>query len=68
MKILKLVPLWSGYYVDRRWPWCEYLFGNGSLPVDDLKGWEGAADEPFMLIYPEVLRAIPDAKHFVVDC
>ena len=66
-KILKLNTLWSGFFTDLRWPWCEYLFGNasgvsGPSPIGNLTGWEAALDEPFHLIYDEVLKANPDAK------
>ncbi|CAE6951372.1 unnamed protein product [Symbiodinium sp. CCMP2456] len=66
-KILKLNTLWSGFFTDLRWPWCEYLFGNasgvsGPPPIGNLTGWEAALDEPFHLIYDEVLKAKPDTK------
>ena len=63
LKQLGLNALWSGYYTQLRWPWCDYLFANGTRPpFDNLTGFEAAMDEPFHLLYDEVLQAIPDAK------
>ena len=63
LKKLGLNSLWSGYYTGMRWPWCDYLFGNVTTPpLEALRGWEAAMDEPFHLIYEEVLQAIPDSK------
>ncbi|CAE7346201.1 unnamed protein product [Symbiodinium natans] len=63
LKQLGLNPLWSGYYTHLRWTWCDYLFANGTRPpFDNLTGFEAAMDEPFHLLYDEVLQAIPDAK------
>jgi hypothetical protein len=43
---------------------CKYLFRNGSL--DDalgvLDGFDAAMDEPFMLMYEEIMAAFPEAK------
>ena len=63
LKKLGLNSLWSGYHQRMRWPWCDYLFGNVTTPpLEALRGWEAAMDEPFHLIYEEVLQTIPDSK------
>ncbi|CAK9061186.1 unnamed protein product [Durusdinium trenchii] len=64
LKLLGFNPLHSGYKLKSRDAVCGYLFGGE--PLDDalavLDGYDAAMDEPFMLIYEEVLAAIPDAK------
>ena len=64
MKILNLNPVHSGYQSEVRPALCEYLFRNGSL--DDalgvLDGYDAAMDEPFMLMYEEIMAAFPEAK------
>ena len=64
MKILNLNPVHSGYLTEVRPALCEYLFRNGSL--DDalgvLDGFDAAMDEPFMLMYEEIMAAFPEAK------
>ena len=64
MKILNLNPVHSGYQSEVRPALCEYLFRNGSL--DDalgvLDGFDAAMDEPFMLMYEEIMAAFPEAK------
>ena len=60
----KLNPVHSGYQSEVRPALCEYLFRNGSL--DDalgvLDGYDAAMDEPFMLMYEEIMAAFPEAK------
>ena len=64
MKILNLNPVHSGYHMEIRPALCKYLFRNGSL--DDalgvLDGFDAAMDEPFMLMYEEIMAAFPEAK------
>ena len=63
LKMLGLNTLWSGYYTNLRSPWCTYLFKtHKDPPFDALRGFDGAMDEPFHLIYEEFLQARPDAK------
>ena len=54
--ILGLNTLHSGYRSDKRIPWCEYLFANGSLQdaMETLQGYDAAMDEPFQLVYEEI--------------
>ena len=64
MRILGLNPLHTGLDLKIRPALCNYLFGNGSL--DDALGifdaFDGAMDEPVMLMYEEVMAAFPEAK------
>ena len=54
---------WSGFYSSFRVPFCQYLMEKDvPFPAELLQGFEGAMDEPFHLLYEEVLRAYPDAK------
>jgi len=63
LKKLQLNSLWSGFYNGLRVPWCDYLFGNASSPpLEVLVGWDGAIDEPFHLVFEDVMNALPDAK------
>ena len=64
LKILGLNALHSGHAQTLRIPMCKYLFGNGSLEdaLSVLNGYDAAMDEPFMLVYEEVLTQFPDAK------
>eukprot|EP00438_Fugacium_kawagutii_P015854 Skav209338 [mRNA] locus=scaffold241:179133:180498:+ [translate_table: standard] len=59
MKILGLNPIHSGYF-----PLCSYLFGNGSLDeaLGALEGFDSGMDEPFMLLYEEIMSAFPESK------
>ena len=49
-------------------PLCGYLFGNasGNRSLDDalatLSGFDAAMDEPYMLLYEEIMAAFPEAK------
>ncbi|CAK9063209.1 unnamed protein product [Durusdinium trenchii] len=64
LEILGLKSLHSGHNQSLRIPVCKYLFGNGSLAdaLSVLDGYDAAMDEPFMLIYEEVMAQIPEAK------
>ncbi|CAE7599742.1 unnamed protein product [Symbiodinium sp. CCMP2592] len=63
LKTLGLNTLWSGFYAGFRAPFCAYLMEKDTpYPAELLQGFEGAMDEPFHLLYEEVLRTIPDAK------
>eukprot|EP00438_Fugacium_kawagutii_P029626 Skav202669 [mRNA] locus=scaffold1791:449147:449737:+ [translate_table: standard] len=64
MKILGLNPLHSGYFHEVRDPLCYYLFGNSSLDgaLGVLEGFDAAMDEPFMLMYEEIMSAFPESK------
>eukprot|EP00438_Fugacium_kawagutii_P000262 Skav212307 [mRNA] locus=scaffold732:746196:748048:- [translate_table: standard] len=64
MKILGLNPLHSGYLPEARDPLCHYLFGNSSLDeaLGVLEGFDGGMDEPFMLMYEEIMSAFPESK------
>jgi len=63
LKSLGLNTLWSGFYSSFRVPFCQYLMEKDvPFPAELLQGFEGAMDEPFHLLYEEVLRAYPDAK------
>jgi len=61
---LGLHPLHSGNELSSRLPWCNYLFGNGSFEeaMSTMVGYDSAMDEPFHLIYAEVMRRFPDCK------
>jgi len=62
--ILNLNPLHSGYHLASRPAVTDYLFHNGSkdAALATLDGYDGAMDEPYQLMYREVMEAIPDAK------
>ena len=64
MKILGLKPLHSGYSFASRDSVCGYLFGG--LPVEnalaELSNYTAAMDEPWMLMYEEVMASMPEAK------
>ena len=63
LKLLDLNTAWSGYYNELRGPWCDYLLRTHvDPPFHLLRGFDGAMDEPFHLIYKEVLQAMPEAK------
>ena len=64
MNILGLNTLHSGYSFLKRAPWCEYVFANGSLEdaMATLEGYDAAMDEPFQLVYEEIMRAFPKTK------
>ena len=62
--MLGLKTLHSGYEFAVRTPWCEYLYAGG--PLEDalatLEGYDAAMDEPFQLVYEEILQAFPKSK------
>ncbi|CAK9075715.1 unnamed protein product [Durusdinium trenchii] len=64
LEIMGLKALHSGYTQSARDPVCAYLFAQ--QPLDNalavLNGYDAAMDEPFMLIYEEVMAAMPDSK------
>ena len=64
METLGLKTLHSGYHFPIRQPWCEYLFGNGSLEdaMPTLEGYDAAMDEPFQLLFEEMMEAFPKVK------
>ena len=64
LKLLGLNPLHTGYERESRIPLCGYLFGNHSLDgaLATLKNFDGGMDEPTMLLYEEIMAAIPEAK------
>eukprot|EP00438_Fugacium_kawagutii_P012178 Skav205394 [mRNA] locus=scaffold1642:149436:149945:+ [translate_table: standard] len=64
MKILGLNPLHSGFFPEVRDPLCHYLFGNSSLDeaLGVLAGFDAGMDEPFMLMYEEIMSAFPESK------
>ncbi|CAE7236877.1 unnamed protein product [Symbiodinium pilosum] len=64
LRILGFKTLHSGYDSEKRIPWCEYLFANGPLQeaLDTLEGYDAAMDEPFQLVYEEIMEAFPKAK------
>ena len=62
---LGLRTLHSGFpHFEARRPWCHYLFGHGRLEdaLPALENYDAAMDEPFHLLYPEMLSAFPKAK------
>eukprot|EP00438_Fugacium_kawagutii_P029142 Skav225247 [mRNA] locus=scaffold988:13240:15180:- [translate_table: standard] len=64
MKILGLNPLHSGFEAQYRLGPCNYLFGNGSLDdaLGALQGHDSAMDEPFMLLYEEIMSEFSESK------
>eukprot|EP00440_Ansanella_granifera_P018117 gb/GFBE01019676.1/.p1 GENE.gb/GFBE01019676.1/~~gb/GFBE01019676.1/.p1 ORF type:complete len:268 (+),score=68.56 gb/GFBE01019676.1/:1-804(+) len=64
LQVLGYRTLHSGYERWSRAPVCNYLFQNGSLQdaLQVLDGYDAAMDEPFHLIYREVMDAFPQAK------
>lgn len=56
--------LHSGEQILSRVPACKYEFRNGSwtdvMPL--LREYDAVSDEPFPLLYEEVMKAFPDAK------
>lgn len=61
---LGLRPLHTGIELSSRLPWCNYLFGNGTFEeaMSTMAGYDSAMDEPFHLIFEEVMRRFPDCK------
>jgi len=57
-------PLHSGQQSFARVPWCNHIFGNGSFEeaMLTMRGFDSAMDEPFHLIYEEVMHRFPDCK------
>lgn len=66
---LGLRPLHSGYSAWHRLPWCNYVFGNASFEaaMTTMKGFDAAMDEPFHLIYEEVMHRFPDCKFVLTE-
>ena len=64
MRILGFNPLHTGVSREIRPPLCDYLFGNGRLEdaLATLAAFDGAMDEPVMLVYEEVMAAFPETK------
>ena len=64
MRILGFNPLHTGVSREMRPPLCDYLFGNGRLEdaLATLGAFDGAMDEPVMLMYEEVMAAFPETK------
>eukprot|EP00435_Cladocopium_sp_Y103_P024122 s1951_g5.t2 len=66
LTIFPLTPSADGALINMRVrpALCEYLFRNGSLDqaLGVLDGFDAAMDEPFMLIYEEIMAAFPEAK------
>ena len=64
MKILGLNPLHSGYSIASHDSGCGYLYGG--LPLEnaiaELSNYTAAMDEPWMLMYEEVMASMPEAK------
>ena len=62
--ILGYRALHTGYHQASRPPWCDYLFGNGSLEtaLATVAGFDVAMDEPMMLVYEEVMTSFPESK------
>lgn len=57
-------PLHSAEQNFARAPWCDRIFGNGSFEeaMLTMKGFDSAMDEPFHLIYEEIMHRFPDCK------
>ncbi|CAJ1404824.1 unnamed protein product [Effrenium voratum] len=64
MQILGMEALHSGYHQSERKTACKYLFGNGTLENvwATLSKYDAAMDEPFHLLYEEVMETFPEAK------
>ena len=64
LEILGLKALHTGVNTSTRIPWCVWMLSGKRLPPPTamLKDYDAAMDEPMQLIYPEVLKAFPDAK------
>jgi len=62
--ILGYKALHTGHNLSFRLPWCQYLFGNGSLEsaLVAVEGFDIAMDEPMMLVYEEVMTHFPESK------
>jgi len=63
-KILNMKALHSGYNCSSREASIDYLFHDGPIvPVMKmLEGVDVAMDEPFQLLYPEIMEWFPEAK------
>lgn len=57
-------PLHTGIQWVARVPWCNYFFGNGSFEqaMTTMSGFDSAMDEPFHLMYEDVMKRYPDCK------
>ncbi|CAK9036242.1 unnamed protein product [Durusdinium trenchii] len=64
LDILGYKTLHSGSETWSRKPWCQYLFRNGTLEaaLPILDEYDAAMDEPFHLLYQEVMAAFPESK------
>ncbi|CAE7530246.1 unnamed protein product [Symbiodinium natans] len=64
LKIMGLNPIHSGYNLTTRPILCEYLYGNGSkeAAMNLFASADAAMDEPFQLMYEDVLKEFPNAK------
>ncbi|CAK9033330.1 unnamed protein product [Durusdinium trenchii] len=64
LDLLGYKTLHSGYDPGSREASCEYLFGNGTVEaaMKSLDGYDAAMDEPFHLLYREVMATFPESK------
>mmetsp|Transcript_74790 Transcript_74790/g.165440 ORF Transcript_74790/g.165440 Transcript_74790/m.165440 type:complete len:263 (+) Transcript_74790:116-904(+) len=66
MKILNMNTIHSGYCQDSgcRIPALQYLFEGGPVEpaMETFEGYDVAMDEPWQLLYPEVMERFPEAK------
>ncbi|CAK9026558.1 unnamed protein product [Durusdinium trenchii] len=64
LKLLGYKALHSGMMREKRQPWCDYIYHKGNLEpaLASLEGYDAAMDEPFHLVYREIMAAFPEAK------
>mmetsp|Transcript_63224 Transcript_63224/g.148482 ORF Transcript_63224/g.148482 Transcript_63224/m.148482 type:complete len:251 (-) Transcript_63224:20-772(-) len=64
LDVLGFKTLHSGYEWHKRQAWCSYVFEKGPLApaLATLEGYDAAMDEPFQLVYEEIMEAFPSAK------
>lgn len=62
-------PLHSGENLNARAPWCNHIFGKASFEeaMLTMKGFDSALDEPFHLMYEEVMQRFPDCKFILTE-
>mmetsp|Transcript_63222 Transcript_63222/g.148475 ORF Transcript_63222/g.148475 Transcript_63222/m.148475 type:complete len:253 (-) Transcript_63222:29-787(-) len=64
LDVLGFKTLHSGYEWHKRQAWCSYVFEKGPLApaLATLEGYDAAMDEPFQLVYEEIMEAFPSSK------
>jgi len=69
LSTLGMHPLHTCYSYEVRGPWCNYALGNGSFEAAMLTmdSFDSAMDEPFHLIWEEIMHRFPDCKFILTE-